>query len=367
MKKIKIICSNKTGIEGSAIEQLKFTLNLEGMNYAYGMPDIHPGKGHPIGAAFLSENIIYPYLIGNDIGCGMSFYQLDTKKLKQDKTVKKIKSLESPMDEELVSKLFQKFNLEKKFESAIGTVGGGNHFCEFQKIDSIINKDLFDSFSLEKNNFFLLVHSGSRGLGELILQEHIKKYNSKGLSINNPDFIKYLEKHDYAVKWAKLNREAIATRMSNQLNFNLSLICDIEHNFIETLPKKQFLHRKGAIPSNKGLVVIPGSRGHNSYLVLPKNKEITDSLFSLSHGAGRKWKRSEVKGRLSHKYKVSDLQKTELGSRVICEDKQLLYEEAPMAYKNISNVINDLIDADLIEVVATLKPFITYKRKKCCD
>ena len=58
MKKIKIICSDKTGIEGSAIEQLKFALSLEGMSAAYGLPDIHPGKGYPIGASFLSKNII---------------------------------------------------------------------------------------------------------------------------------------------------------------------------------------------------------------------------------------------------------------------------------------------------------------------
>ena len=366
MKRLKIICSDKTGIEGSAIEQLKFTLNLEGMLAAYAMPDVHPGKGHPIGASFLSESIIYPYLIGNDIGCGMSFYKLDCKKLKQDKTIKKISSLEVPLDEEIALDFFNQHQLEPKFTSAIGTVGGGNHFCEFQQVDKIINESLFNEYNLDKKSFYLLVHSGSRGLGEYILQKHIKKYNSKGLEISNPDFQSYMEEHNFAIEWARLNRKVLADRLASQLNFKYSLINDIEHNFIEEYPNNTFLHRKGAIPSNKGLVIIPGSRGHYSYLVKPKDVDIFASLNSLSHGAGRKWKRSEVKKRLSHKYKVSDLQKTSLGSRVICEDKDLLYQEAPFAYKNIHSVIQDLIDEGLIEIVAIMKPFITYKRKKSC-
>lgn len=365
-KKVKVICSRKTGVEGEAINQLEFASKLEGMISAYGMPDIHPGKGYPIGASFLSKDIIYPYLIGNDIGCGMSFFQLDINRLKQDRTIKKIKNLDI-FDDSYLS-WFNKFNLENKFEYSFGTVGGGNHFAEFQQVEKVINQEVFDEYNLNKKSFFLLVHSGSRGLGELILNDHIRKFNSKGLHIKNEElsFKEYMKKHNEAIQWAKLNRLVIADKLSKQLNFKYDLLNDIEHNFIEEV-NGLFLHRKGAIPSNKGLVVIPGSRGHNSYLVKPKNKKIENSLFSLSHGAGRKWKRSEVKKRLSHKYKVNDLQKTKMGSRVICEDKDLLYEESPLAYKNISNVIQDLIDYDLIKVIAILKPYITYKKKRRCS
>ena len=79
--------------------------------------------------------------------------------------------------------------------------------------------------------------------------------------------------------------------------------------------------------------------------------------------AGRKWTRTEARGRLERNYSVETLQRTELGGRVICEDKDLLYEEAPQAYKNINVVIRDLVDAGLVDVIATMRPLITYKMR----
>lgn len=361
--KIKIIAGKKTPIEGKAIDQLKFASKLKGMKLAYGMPDLHPGKGYPIGASFLSEDIIYPYLIGGDIGCGMSFYQLSVKvrKLKQDKILKKIKSIDGPFEEDL-NDWFKKYDLNKKFEYAVGTIGGSNHFAEFQKIKTVVDEKYFNQLNLEKDKLFLLVHSGSRGLGAQILENHIKKFNADGLELNDKAFSEYMKSHDEALIWASLNRELITYRLCNQLRLDYTLVNDIFHNYIEKT-SEGFLHRKGAIPSNQGAVVIPGSRGSYSYLVKPKVKNLTESLFSLSHGAGRKWKRSETKGRLSHKYRKEDLLKTDLGSRVICEDKQMLYEEAPMAFKNIESVIGDLVNFDLIEIIAVLEPYVTYKRK----
>ena len=109
--------------------------------------------------------------------------------------------------------------------------------------------------------------------------------------------------------------------------------------------------------------MIPGSRGTYSYLVQP-TREQTENAYSLAHGAGRKWKRSEAKGNLSRRYRVEDLTKTNLGSRVICEDKNLLYEEAPQAYKNIDIVIQDMVDEGLINVIAIYRPVITYKKRR---
>ena len=90
---IKIIASELNWLEGWSVEQLKQTANLEGMRVAVGMPDLHPGKGHPIGAAFISEGVFYPYLVGNDIGCGMALWQTDIRKRKTkiDRFVKKTK------------------------------------------------------------------------------------------------------------------------------------------------------------------------------------------------------------------------------------------------------------------------------------
>ncbi len=100
-----------------------------------------------------------------------------------------------------------------------------------------------------------------------------------------------------------------------------------------------------------------------SYVVAPTGAS-EKSAYSLAHGAGRKWSRSESRGRLEKRFTAKDLLRTELGSIVICEDKELLYEEAPQAYKNISIVISDLVDAGLAEVIATLQPVVTYKVRR---
>jgi release factor H-coupled RctB family protein len=110
-------------------------------------------------------------------------------------------------------------------------------------------------------------------------------------------------------------------------------------------------------------VVIPGSRGSLSYLAKVISNSETHA-WSLAHGAGRKWSRSESRLRMRERFGARQLVQTALGSRVICEDRDLLYEEAPAAYKNIETVIEDLVDAGLISVVATFRPLVTYKTRE---
>lgn len=88
------------------------------------------------------------------------------------------------------------------------------------------------------------------------------------------------------------------------------------------------------------------------------------SLWSLAHGAGRKWRRSDSKARLQGRYRPEDLYKTALGSWVICENRQLLYEEAPEAYKPIEQIVSALQEAQLLELVAELRPVISYKTRR---
>jgi release factor H-coupled RctB family protein len=85
--------------------------------------------------------------------------------------------------------------------------------------------------------------------------------------------------------------------------------------------------------------------------------------WSLAHGAGRKWARSETRLRMRERFGMHQLTQTPLGGRVICEQRELLYEEAPAAYKNIEDVVQDLVDAGLISVIATLRPLLTYKTR----
>ena len=95
-----IIASDKSWIEGEAIRQLEITARLPGTERAVGLPDLHPGKGIPIGAAFLSKDVIYPHLVGNDIGCGMGLWRTDmaVNKFKLDKSVKKLRGFEDLWD-----------------------------------------------------------------------------------------------------------------------------------------------------------------------------------------------------------------------------------------------------------------------------
>ena len=96
-------------------------------------------------------------------------------------------------------------------------------------------------------------------------------------------------------------------------------------------------------------------------------KQIGDGerhAWSLAHGAGRKYARSEARLRMRERFGLDQLAETPLDGRVICEERDLLYEEAPAAYKDIEVVIHDLVDAGLVSIIATFRPVLTYKTRK---
>lgn len=352
-----------------------------------GMPDLHAGKGQPIGAAFITRNHIYPHLVGSDIGCGMGLWKINTKarKVKLDKWEKKLTGLDDIWQEGCVTSWLKERGLETQDEllasedSKLGTIGGGNHFAEIQKVHEIADQDALDKLNIDGESVVLLAHSGSRGLGQKILRGHVDCFGAASLHSGQTEANQYLKRHDYAVEWAKSNRALIANRFLNCLSMDGEFLLDVAHNTVTALPnsyKKSmnlkndesiWIHRKGASPTDEGLVIIPGSRGSLSYLVKPRTMDQSTLAlggFSLAHGAGRKWKRSDARSRLDRNYKSADLEVTDLGSRVICKQKDLLYEEAPQAYKNIDLVINDLVEAGMVDLIASFKPLITYKTRK---
>ncbi len=321
------IASDNLWIEDSAIQQLYTTAKLTGMKRVIGMPDLHPGRGYPIGAAFFSRGRFYPALVGNDIGCGMALWQTDIlgRKYNADKLEKRLASLPDVADAQWLEENVPAAMQHHSWRSALGSIGGGNHFAELQQVDRIVDADSFALSGLQKTQLLLLVHSGSRGLG-------------------------------------RSNRALIARRILQQLRAEGEPRLDVAHNFVEPCTvagEAGWLHRKGATPDGQGLVIIPGSRGDYSWLVKPVVSE--ESLFSLAHGAGRKWMRTECKDRLSAKFTPRQLCRTGMGSRVICRDRQLIYEEAPQAYKSIDSVVDCLADAGLITPVACLRPVLTLK------
>jgi release factor H-coupled RctB family protein len=365
---VRLFASAQSWIEGEAVRQLYATAKLDGMRFAVGFPHLHPGKGVPVGAAFVTEGVIYPHLIGGDIGCGMGLFKTDLvrRDVKLDRWSKLQFNLEHRW-EQFVCDFLAESELEStEFDAALGTIGGGNHFAELQAVEKVLDAEEFKKLELGKQQLVVLVHSGSRGLGESVLRAYVDEHFGEGVEAESFAGGEYLRGHDLAVRWAKANRELIARRFAATLGAEAECLWDGYHNGItrrESDGEVVWVHRKGAVATDSDFVVIPGSRGSLSYLVKPTG-DGESHAWSLAHGAGRKWARSEARLRMRERFEVSELAQTALGGRVICEERDLLYEEAPAAYKNIDAVVQDLVDAGLVSVIAMFRPMLTYKTRK---
>jgi release factor H-coupled RctB family protein len=365
--KVRLIASPKSWIEGEAVRQLYAAAKLEGVRLAVGFPDLHPGRGRPVGAAFVTEDVIYPHVIGGDIGCGMALFKtkLLSQQAKLDRWAVLRFDLEHPW-EASVGEFLAKSNLESsEFDGVLGTIGGGNHFAELQAVEKVLDPDEFEKLGLDQQQLVVLVHSGSRGLGESVLRNHVAQRSGDGVKAESLAAREYLRGHDHAVRWARANRELIARRFGAALGTEPQCVWDGCHNSItryETGDGTVWVHRRGAVIADGGPVVIPGSRGSFSYLVKPTGNGESNA-WSLAHGAGRKWARSEARLRMRERFGMRQLTQTPLGGRVVCEERDLLYEEAPAAYKNIETVIADLVDAELVSVIAMFRPVLTYKTR----
>lgn len=373
---IALFTSDKSWIEGAALEQLRTTARLPGMIAAAGFPDLHPGKGIAVGAAFVSRGCFYPTLAGNDIGCGMSFWETDlaARKLKLDRWEKKLEGLELPWDGDLAPWRDRFALTASPSDIGFGTIGGGNHFAELQVVDEVRAPDAFAALGLDASRAALLIHSGSRGLGQAVFKELIDQHEGRPLDEESDAAARYLARHDHAMRFARANRALIASRFAEQLGTDARLVSDVAHNMVTREDfggAPAWFHRKGAASTREalgaGAVMIPGSRGTPSYLVRATEDGGETSLWSLAHGAGRRWARGYAKSRLSHKYRVDGLKRTEIGGRVICEDRELLYDEAPQAYKDIAQVIADLESAGLVTTIAVYRPVLTYKARRATD
>lgn len=373
---VQLFTSDTSWIEGAALEQLNTTARLPGMVAAAGFPDLHPGKGIAVGATFVSRGHFYPTLAGNDIGCGMGFWEtgLDARKLKLDRWEKKLAGLETPWDGDLAP-WRARFHLPESLSDAgLGTIGGGNHFAELQVVDEVRDTQAFAALGLDKSRAALLIHSGSRGLGQAVFNELIGEHEGRPLDEASEAAARYLARHDHAMRFARANRALIASRFADQLGTDARLVSDVAHNMVTREAfdgAPAWFHRKGAASTREaltaGCVMIPGSRGTPSYLVRPLTTGAERAAWSLAHGAGRRWARGYAKSRLSHKYRVDDLRRTDLGGRVICEDRELLYDEAPQAYKDIAQVVADLEAHGLARTIAIYRPVLTYKARRASD
>jgi release factor H-coupled RctB family protein len=333
-------------MDGRATQQLAATATLPGMIAVAGYPDLHPGRNGTVGAAFLADRL-FPTLVGNDIGCGMALFTLDLapRKLSLNKAARRLRALEGQWDDAPEARGF-----------GFGTIGGGNHFCEVQAVEALT--DAGTALGLTQDRLCLLVHSGSRGLGESAFRR------TEGQPFLDPDSaegLAYLADHDRAVEWSAANRLAIATRAARALNADLHLVADASHNLL-VQANGAWLHRKGAAVATGAAVPLAGSRDSFSYLLAPTGAADTP-FASLSHGAGCKHDRASMHGRIRKSHSSLQAQiRTALGGMVLCEDPDLLIEEAGAAYKSAAGVLADLQALGLAQAIATLRPVLTYKK-----
>lgn len=350
--------SSQAWIEGRAEDQLAQVAGWPGMVAVAGFPDLHPGRFGPVGASFLADRI-WPQLVGPDIGCGMALWRLDLPRhrLKIDKAVRRLAVLDDGADPEDAASALVTAGIEGLIAAdGLGSIGGGNHFCEVQAVEEVSS---LDATALRPGDLCLLVHSGSRGRGAQIF-EGLDDSWKQGYAPDSAAAGRYLALHNAAMVWARLNRALIAALAAEALSCEASLICDSVHNQV-VAQDGLWLHRKGAAGADHGLVPLAGSRDAPSYLMSVPDL-VPEALGSVSHGAGRRYDRASMHGRVRKaKSDLAALTRNRFGGRVVCEDRDLLMEEVGPAYKNPESVLRDLAGFGLAQSIARLVPLITFK------
>lgn len=376
-------------VEESAMEQLK---NLAGLPFIAGngvacMPDVHAGIGSTVGTVIATDRAVIPAAVGVDIGCGMNAVRLSLKASDLPDNLKDIRSqierdvplgtggshglsnphtigIDDVAGRAIINPLFggDWMKFLKKVVPQIGTLGSGNHFIEI---------------CLDENqDVWIMLHSGSRGIGNMIGQHYIgiAKREMEKFFIHLPDddlaylpegsesFDDYMAAVDWAQNYALENRRAMmdlviaALRRHIKIDFTITQeAINCHHNYVEKehhFGKNLWVTRKGAIRARDGdLGIIPGSMGQRSYIV--RGKGNPESYCSCSHGAGRVMSRAQARRTFS----VADLVAQTEG--VECRKDDAVLDELPSAYKNIDEVMEN--QTDLVEVVHTLKQVLCVK------
>lgn len=281
----------------------------------------------------------------------------------------------------------------------IGTLGSGNHFLELQKVDEIFDEKIAKVFGLFKDQVVIFIHTGSRGLGHQnctdylrIMMQVMPKYKIKlpdkelaCVPFNSPEGQRFFKAMSAVCNYAWANRHMITVYIRKVWKkalgekADLKLLYDVAHNIakieeyqVNVEKIKLIVHRKGAtrafpsghpeIPKKYQQVgqpvLIPGSMGTASY-VLVGQKEGKESFFSTTHGAGRTMSRHAAMRKISGQEVVRNLKAK--GILVKCHSFRGIAEEAPLAYKDIDNVVEVVHQAGLSQKVARLVPLAVIK------
>lgn len=444
-----VYASEKITLEDSALAQLADGASIPGVKRALATPDIHHGFGVPIGSVLGMSDTIVPAAVGFDINCGMRV--LTTNLFADDTDFSSIAHAtrrDIPLGEGKSNITLQNRDLEavltagveglfhvkkknhpvwdyfdpaselaelnriedrgsmagkagiiserakKRGSDQLGTLGGGNHFIEFQVVEQIGEARIAERFGLFKGQLIVMIHSGSRGLGHQVGGDYMQLAQRK-----NPNGVPFLdlgssEGQDYfgamhgAANFAFANRHLMGLLVKkNLLHFypdaKLKLLYDVPHNIakLETHGKDKLLvHRKGAtrafgpdrmretVFADTGQpVLIPGSMGTASY-ILSGIRSNNNNLASVNHGAGRVMSRTAAKGKWKGGKMLKapaiskiDFENSMKGVELICASQRGILEEAPQAYKNIDDIMATVLGAGLANFVCRTRPLAVLK------
>lgn len=400
-----LIANDDVWIEGEALRQLAAVAAWPGCVRAVGQPDLHPGPGVPIGAAFAFRDAVLPQLVGSDAGCGVRLVAVDKLRFRGDALERRVRdAFDGPPDlgadpESLFDAVWHRGVAGladtpgvaddlaalaaawatpepnppaasapapgpapdglATFVAALGTIGAGNHFAELSTVGRLADPD---ALGLRAGRHAVLVHSGSRGLGRALAE----RWGAARLA--GPDAARYRAELAGAVRFAEANRAVLAWRLLDAVGAarpgRLGGTVDLIHNTVVAATVDGALvwvHRKGAAPADAGaLTVVLGSRGAPSWVM--RGAGSAAALSSVAHGAGRRMTRTEAVAKLKPRYRRSELARTALGGCVVCDDPAALYAEHPDAYKDIETVVASLEAAATATRVAALTPLVTVKR-----
>jgi len=289
---------------------------------------------------------------------------------------------------------------KKRGFDQVGTLGAGNHFLEVQQVDEIFNKEIAQIFGLFEGQLIIMIHCGSRGLGHQTCTDYVRQMVPKleewGIKLPDRELAcapftseegqNYFKAMAASANFAWANRHTIGHNVREVFKklFGDSTVVrtlyDISHNMgkmekhiIDGNEKMLIVHRKGATrafgPKNPVVpakyqaagqpVLIPGTMGTSSYVLAGTQEAMQISFGSTCHGAGRRLSRTKVKKTVSG----SELrQRLEAQGIIIrCKSDKGLAEEAPMAYKDVDNVVNVVTEAGIAKKVVRVKPVIVIK------
>ena len=264
----------------------------------------------------------------------------------------------------------------------LGTMGAGNHFVEVGKVEKILDREWAEKFGLFEDQVTVLIHTGSRGLGHQIATDYIRLMMAVmatyGISLPDRELaaapFSSREGQDYfsamqaGANFAWANRQLITWEVRESwkragLTGELKILYDVAHNIakVETYDNEELVvHRKGATRAFPGEpVLIPGSMGTASYVLVGLEGSMRNTFGTSCHGAGREMSRTEARRRVQGKPLKEKLEQE--GVRVRAGSWSGLAEEAPEAYKNVDEVVEVVEKAGIAKRVARLKPIAVVK------